>query len=62
MKKVQELDPLSPVVAALALTPMLTGRNYNVAIEGGLTPRMLGTGHRVQRAGSMRSTAMRELP
>jgi TolB-like protein/DNA-binding winged helix-turn-helix (wHTH) protein len=36
MKKVQEVDPLSPVVGALALTPMLTGRNYNVAIEGEL--------------------------
>jgi TolB-like protein/DNA-binding winged helix-turn-helix (wHTH) protein/tetratricopeptide (TPR) repeat protein len=35
MKKVQQLDPLSPVANALALTPMLTGRRYDVAIEGG---------------------------
>ena len=36
MKKVQEVDPLSPVVGALALAPMLAGRNYSVAIEGEL--------------------------
>jgi tetratricopeptide (TPR) repeat protein len=39
MKKVQQLDPLSPVANTLALTPMLTGRRYDIAIEGGL--RML---------------------
>ena len=36
MKKAQQVDPLSPVVNSLALTPMLTGRDYNVAIEGWL--------------------------
>jgi TolB-like protein/DNA-binding winged helix-turn-helix (wHTH) protein len=36
MKKAQQSDPLSPVVNSLALTPMLTGRQYNIAIEGGL--------------------------
>lgn len=36
MKKAQHVDPLSPVVNALALTPMLTGRQYDAAIEGGL--------------------------
>jgi TolB-like protein/DNA-binding winged helix-turn-helix (wHTH) protein len=36
MKKAQEVDPLSPVVSALALTPMLTGRKYNIAINGEL--------------------------
>jgi TolB-like protein/DNA-binding winged helix-turn-helix (wHTH) protein/Tfp pilus assembly protein PilF len=36
MKKVQQVDPLSPVVNSLALTPMLTGRQYDAAIEGGL--------------------------
>ena len=36
MKKVQQLDPLSPAVNSLALTPMLTGRKYDVAIEQGL--------------------------
>jgi len=36
MKKAQQSDPLSPVVNSLALTPMLTGREYNIAIEGGL--------------------------
>jgi TolB-like protein/DNA-binding winged helix-turn-helix (wHTH) protein len=35
MKKVQQMDPLSPVANALALTPLLTGRNYNIAIEDG---------------------------
>jgi TolB-like protein/DNA-binding winged helix-turn-helix (wHTH) protein/Tfp pilus assembly protein PilF len=35
MKKVQQLDPLSPVANALALTPMLTGRKYDIAIERG---------------------------
>jgi TolB-like protein/DNA-binding winged helix-turn-helix (wHTH) protein/tetratricopeptide (TPR) repeat protein len=33
MKKVQQMDPLSPVANALALTPLLTGRNYDDAIE-----------------------------
>jgi tetratricopeptide (TPR) repeat protein len=36
MKKAQQVDPLSPVVNSLALTPMLTGRQYEAAIEGGL--------------------------
>jgi tetratricopeptide (TPR) repeat protein len=36
MKKAQQLDPLSPAVNSLALTPMLTGRQYKAAIEGGL--------------------------
>jgi TolB-like protein/DNA-binding winged helix-turn-helix (wHTH) protein len=36
MKKVQQLDPLSPVVNALALTPVLNSRQYDAAIEGGL--------------------------
>lgn len=36
MKKVQQVDPLSPAVNSLALTPMLTGRKYGVAIDGGL--------------------------
>lgn len=36
MKKVQQVDPLSPAVNSLALTPMLTGRQYDAAIEGGL--------------------------
>jgi TolB-like protein/DNA-binding winged helix-turn-helix (wHTH) protein len=35
MKKVQQLDPLSPVANALALAPLLTGRKYDLAIEGG---------------------------
>jgi len=35
MKKVQQVDPLSPVVNALALVPLLTGRKYDIAIEGG---------------------------
>jgi tetratricopeptide (TPR) repeat protein len=35
MKKVQQLDPLSPVVNALAATPLLTGRKYDAAIEAG---------------------------
>src|SRR5258708_1152686 len=35
MKKVQQVDPLSPVANALALVPMLTGRRYDNAIEGG---------------------------
>jgi len=36
MKKAVQVDPLSPVVNSLALTPMLTGREYGTAIEGGL--------------------------
>jgi TolB-like protein/DNA-binding winged helix-turn-helix (wHTH) protein len=36
MKKAQQVDPLSPIVNSLALTPMLTGRQYEAAIEGGL--------------------------
>lgn len=36
MRKVQQVDPLSPVVNSLALTPMLAGRQYDAAIEGGL--------------------------
>jgi TolB-like protein/DNA-binding winged helix-turn-helix (wHTH) protein/cytochrome c-type biogenesis protein CcmH/NrfG len=36
MKKAQQVDPLSPVVNSLALTPMLAGRQYDSAIEGGL--------------------------
>lgn len=36
MKKVRQIDPLSPAVNSLALTPLLTGRKYDVAIEGGL--------------------------
>jgi len=36
MKRVQQVDPLSPVVNSLALTPMLTGRDFNAATEGGL--------------------------
>ena len=36
MKKAQQVDPLSPVVNSLALTPRLTGREYDAAIEGGL--------------------------
>lgn len=39
MEKVRQVDPLSPVSNTLALTPLLTGRKYDVAIEGGL--RML---------------------
>jgi TolB-like protein/DNA-binding winged helix-turn-helix (wHTH) protein len=35
MKKVQQIDPLSPAVNALALTPLLTGRKYDIAIEAG---------------------------
>jgi TolB-like protein/DNA-binding winged helix-turn-helix (wHTH) protein len=35
MRKVQQLDPLSPVANTLALAPALTGRKYDVAIEGG---------------------------
>ncbi len=35
MKKVQQLDPLSPVANTLALAPLLTGRKYDAAIEGG---------------------------
>jgi TolB-like protein/DNA-binding winged helix-turn-helix (wHTH) protein len=35
MKKVQQLDPLSPVANTLALAPLLTGRKYDTAIEGG---------------------------
>ena len=35
MKKVQQLDPLSPVANTLALTPLLTGRKYDLAIEAG---------------------------
>jgi len=34
MKKVHQLDPLSPVANALALTPMLTGRNYEGVVDG----------------------------
>jgi tetratricopeptide (TPR) repeat protein len=33
MKKVQQMDPLSPVANALALVPQLTGRKYDAAIE-----------------------------
>jgi TolB-like protein/Flp pilus assembly protein TadD len=33
MKKVQQMDPLSPVANALALVPLLTGRKYDAAIE-----------------------------
>lgn len=36
MKKAREVDPLSPVVNSLALTPMVTGRKYNIAIDGEL--------------------------
>lgn len=36
MKKAQQVDPLSPVVNSLALTPMLIDRQYGAAIEGGL--------------------------
>lgn len=36
MKKAQQLDPLSPVANSLALAPMLTGRKYDAAIDGGL--------------------------
>lgn len=36
MRKAQHVDPLSPAVNALALTPMLTGRQYDAAIEGEL--------------------------
>ena len=35
MKKVQQVDPLSPVANTLALVPMLMGRKYDIAIEGG---------------------------
>jgi TolB-like protein/DNA-binding winged helix-turn-helix (wHTH) protein len=35
MKKAQQVDPLSPVANLLALTPLLTGRKYGMAIEGG---------------------------
>lgn len=35
MKRVQQVDPLSPVANALALVPLLTGRKYDMAIEGG---------------------------
>ena len=35
MKKAQQVDPLSPVAEALALAPLLTGRKYDMAIEGG---------------------------
>jgi TolB-like protein/DNA-binding winged helix-turn-helix (wHTH) protein/Flp pilus assembly protein TadD len=33
MRKVQQMDPLSPVANALALSPLLTGRKYDAAIE-----------------------------
>ncbi len=33
MKKVQQMDPLSPVANALALVPLVTGRKYDAAIE-----------------------------
>jgi len=35
MKKVQQIDPLSPVANTLTLVPVLNGRNYDAAIEGG---------------------------
>jgi len=35
MKKVRQIDPLSPAANALALVPELNGRNYDAAIEGG---------------------------
>lgn len=34
MKKLQQIDPLSPVANALELIPMLNGKNYDVVIEG----------------------------
>jgi len=34
MKKLQQIDPLSPVANALELIPMLIGRNYDMVIEG----------------------------
>jgi TolB-like protein/DNA-binding winged helix-turn-helix (wHTH) protein len=43
MKKVQQMDPLSPVANALALTPLLTGRNYDAAIED--ARKLLGIDH-----------------
>jgi tetratricopeptide (TPR) repeat protein len=33
MRKVQQMDPLSPVANALALVPLVTGRKYDAAIE-----------------------------
>ena len=35
MKKVRQVDPLSPAANALALVPLLNGRNYDAVIEGG---------------------------
>ncbi|PYU63343.1 MAG: hypothetical protein DMG55_00820 [Acidobacteria bacterium] len=35
MKKVRQVDPLSPAANALALVPLLNGRNYDDVIEGG---------------------------
>src|SRR5438876_468698 len=35
MKKVRQVDPLSPAANALALVPELNGRNYDATIEGG---------------------------
>jgi TolB-like protein len=49
MQKVQQVDPLSPAVNSLALTPLLTGRQYDAAIEGGLKLLQMDRGNGLAR-------------